>query len=119
MKIEDLANLIQNNEQAITNIVYNNGKLATECFDTFFANNRKRNLSFNFDRSMTNNNISEFVKTGKYSAKRVDIEVVKIFLNESGVLTIKGKDNFELPFNKLKESNKVQVFKMFYGYLVV
>lgn len=121
MKISDLADLIQNNEQAITNILYNNGKLATECFDTFFCQQPKRDLSYDSVRSLTNNHISEIIRTGKFSAKRVEIDVVKIFLTESGVLTIKGKvneDNIELPFDKLKEKNKVQVFKMFYGHLV-
>lgn len=123
MKIADLADIIQDNEQAITNIVYSNGKLATECFDTFFANNKKKGLTFDFDKSESSGIITESIKIAQYSYKTEKIVVKKVFLNESGVLTIKGTilesdKEIELPFNKLKDHNKVQVFKMFYGYLV-
>lgn len=123
MKIADLADLIQNNEQAITNIVYNNGKLATECFDTFFANNRKKSLSFDFAKSESSGIITESIKIAQYSYKTEKVVVKKIFLNESGILTIKGtilesEKEIELTFSRLKDSNKVQVFKMFHGYLV-
>lgn len=123
MKIADLADLIQNNEQAITNIVYNNGKLATECFDTFFANNKEKELTFKVEKSESSGIITESIKIAQYSYKTEKIVVNKIFLDESGILTIKGtiletEKGIELTFSRLKDSNKVQVFKMFYGYLV-